>query len=135
VAQVNNEDGYERSDFFGETKGRSPHTREFRREASSGPPRHDGVAALDPGAQARLGWRARAWVDGARLPRAHPEWYLHAAVTLFQPTYERPPEGLARGRWGAPPWAIGALGAVLVVGAVLYLVWRARRAVRSRGRR
>ena len=48
-------------------------------------------------------------------------------VTLFQPRTERPPEGLARGRWEAPAWAIVRAGRrVVVLGAVAYLVLRAR---------
>ena len=46
-------------------------------------------------------------------------------------TYERPEPGLARGKWAAPAWAIGLLGAAVVVSAVGYLVWRARRARRA----
>jgi hypothetical protein len=46
----------------------------------------------------------------------------------LEPRTERPPEGLARGRWEAPAWAIVALGVVLVAGAVAFWVVRARRA-------
>jgi cyanate permease len=38
------------------------------------------------------------------------------------------PTGLARGRWAAPPWAIGLAGGVLFALAVTFLVVRARRA-------
>ena len=40
----------------------------------------------------------------------------------------RPSEPLARGRYEAPAWAIGALGAAVVAAGVGYFVWRARRA-------
>lgn len=49
---------------------------------------------------------------------------------LLQIQYDRPPEGLQRGRFPAPPWAIAALGAAVVLGALLFLAWRARRAAR-----
>lgn len=45
--------------------------------------------------------------------------------TLQQVIYERPPEGMARGRWPVPWWAIVAIAAVLVVAAVAFLVVRA----------
>jgi hypothetical protein len=47
------------------------------------------------------------------LPRAN-----SAAPSGF--IIERPPPGLARGEYPAPPWAIAALGAALVLGTVLY---------------
>ncbi|HEY4103140.1 MAG TPA: hypothetical protein VGM44_04585 [Polyangiaceae bacterium] len=40
---------------------------------------------------------------------------------------ERPPAGLARGKYPASPWAIGALGAVLVLGTILYFLLRLRK--------
>jgi hypothetical protein len=40
---------------------------------------------------------------------------------------ERPPPGLARGKYPASPWAIGALGMALVLGTILYFVLRFRR--------
>jgi hypothetical protein len=40
---------------------------------------------------------------------------------------ERPPPGPARGKYPASPWAIAALGATLVLGAVLYFVLRFRK--------
>jgi hypothetical protein len=51
---------------------------------------------------------------------------------FLQPRYDRPPEGLARGRWDAPPWAIGVLGALVILGALAWLVLRARRAAKRR---
>ena len=43
---------------------------------------------------------------------------------------ERPPPGLARGRYDAPAWAVLALGAALTLGAVFYFAWRLRRRAR-----
>jgi hypothetical protein len=40
---------------------------------------------------------------------------------------ERPPPGLARGKYPASPWAIAALGAALVLGTIVYFVLRFRR--------
>ena len=40
---------------------------------------------------------------------------------------ERPPPGLARGKFAASPWAIGLLGAAIVAIALAYVLWRARR--------
>jgi hypothetical protein len=54
-------------------------------------------------------------------------------VLLSQTQYDRPPEGLARGRWPAPRWAIAALGAAIVALALAYLVVRLRR--RRRGQK
>jgi hypothetical protein len=45
--------------------------------------------------------------------------------------YDRPPEGLQRGHYPAPQWAVLALGAAVVLGALVYLVWRGRRAMRA----
>ncbi|WP_104984075.1 hypothetical protein [Sorangium cellulosum] len=50
----------------------------------------------------------------------------------LQIEYERPPPGLQRGRYPAPSWAILAIGAAVVLGAVLFLIRRARRAARAR---
>ncbi|WP_437630941.1 hypothetical protein [Sorangium sp. So ce854] len=47
---------------------------------------------------------------------------------------ERPPPGLQRGKYPAPPWVILAVGAAVVLGAVAFLIWRARRAFRARAR-
>jgi hypothetical protein len=43
---------------------------------------------------------------------------------------ERPPAGLARGRYPAPAWVVSTLGAAIVVAALYYLVWRLRRRAR-----
>lgn len=43
---------------------------------------------------------------------------------------ERPPPGLARGRYPAPAWVVLACGAALLAGTFLYLVWRLRRRTR-----
>ncbi|HEX3594150.1 MAG TPA: hypothetical protein VHU80_03585 [Polyangiaceae bacterium] len=43
---------------------------------------------------------------------------------------ERPPPGPARGRYPAPAWAVLALGAVLVFGALAYFGWRVRGRIR-----
>jgi hypothetical protein len=40
---------------------------------------------------------------------------------------ERPPPGLARGKYGAPAWAVGAFGTAAVLLGVAFLLWRARR--------
>jgi hypothetical protein len=47
-------------------------------------------------------------------------------TALQQVTYERPPEGLARGRYPAPGWVIIVLAALVVVAGVVFLVLRAR---------
>lgn len=44
--------------------------------------------------------------------------------TLQEVKYDRPPEGLARGRYPAPWWAILAVAAILVVAAVTFLIVR-----------
>lgn len=46
--------------------------------------------------------------------------------TAQQVTYDRPPEGLARGRFPAPPWVILALAAVVIVTGIVFLILRAR---------
>jgi hypothetical protein len=43
---------------------------------------------------------------------------------------ERPPPGLARGKYPASPWAIAALGATLVLGAITYFLLRFRKSRR-----
>ena len=43
---------------------------------------------------------------------------------------ERPPAGLARGRYPAPAWAVTVLGAAVLLGALYYLWWRTRRRAR-----
>lgn len=55
-------------------------------------------------------------------------------TTLQQVVYERPPEGLARGRIPTQWWVILAVAGVIVVAAVAFLVSRviaARRAARG----
>ncbi|MEZ4296587.1 MAG: hypothetical protein R3B70_16560 [Polyangiaceae bacterium] len=55
-----------------------------------------------------------------------------AAMTLQQPVrYERPPEGLARGRIQVPWWVVVAVAATLVVLAVAFLVGRFVASVRA----
>jgi len=41
--------------------------------------------------------------------------------------WERPPEGLQRGKWAAPRWAVITLGIVIVVLTLVYFVVRLRR--------
>ena len=41
---------------------------------------------------------------------------------------EGPPPGLASGRYDVPRWAVGALGAAIVLASFAYLVARWRRA-------
>lgn len=53
--------------------------------------------------------------------------YRRPGVTSLQPRTERPPEGISRGVWEAPRWTIAALGVAVVLGALVYLVWRAKR--------
>jgi hypothetical protein len=43
---------------------------------------------------------------------------------------ERPPAGPARGRYPAPAWVVLGLGAAIVLGALVYLALRVRRARR-----
>lgn len=45
---------------------------------------------------------------------------------------ERPPPGIARGRFPAPPWAVAVLAVVLVAGIVAFFVLRHRRAQKAR---
>lgn len=51
-------------------------------------------------------------------------------MTLLQTTWDRPPEGLARGRFPAPAWLVAALAVAVFVAAGAWLVARARRAGR-----
>jgi hypothetical protein len=37
---------------------------------------------------------------------------------------ERPPPGLARGKYAWPAWGIGAAGATVIALAIAYFVWR-----------
>ena len=52
-------------------------------------------------------------------------------MSSLQTRTERPPEGLARGVLVAPKWAVAALGAAVVLGAIVFLVLRVRRARKS----
>jgi hypothetical protein len=45
-------------------------------------------------------------------------------LTLQQVTYERPPEGLARGRFPVPWWVILGIAVTLVIAAVVFLIVR-----------
>jgi hypothetical protein len=54
------------------------------------------------------------------------------APSTSAPVYERPPPGLARGRYPAPAWLVAALGGALFVAVVAFLVLRGRRARRKR---
>ena len=47
---------------------------------------------------------------------------------------DRPPEGLARGRWQAPAWVIAVLAAAVAVAAIAFVIGRARRAGRAQSR-
>jgi hypothetical protein len=47
-------------------------------------------------------------------------------ATAQEVTYERPPEGLARGRYPAPAWVILVLAAVVLLAGIVFLVVRAR---------
>jgi hypothetical protein len=40
---------------------------------------------------------------------------------------ERPPPGLARGKYASPAWMIGVLGGVVVLAGLAYFLWRLRR--------
>lgn len=54
------------------------------------------------------------------------------SVGLVSPhaVIERPPPGLARGRYAWPAWAVLLVGVLAVFGGLGYLVWR----LRGRGR-
>jgi hypothetical protein len=43
---------------------------------------------------------------------------------------ERPPPGLARGHYPAPPWAVLGLGSALLFGTLVYFALRMRGRVR-----
>ena len=45
---------------------------------------------------------------------------------------ERPPAGLAQGRFAAPPWLIGTVAVALFLAVIAYFVVRHRRAKRVR---
>jgi hypothetical protein len=46
-------------------------------------------------------------------------------------SHERPPEGLGRGAWSAPPWVVASLGAAIIVVVALYFWLRHRRHKRA----
>lgn len=46
--------------------------------------------------------------------------------TAQQVTYERPPEGMSRGRYPAPWWVILVLASAVVIAAVVFFILRAR---------
>jgi uncharacterized membrane protein len=54
----------------------------------------------------------------------------HTAEEAGHTVIERPPPGLARGRYPVPAWMVLTLGAVLVLGALVYFAWRVRRRAR-----
>lgn len=56
------------------------------------------------------------------------------APTATGPSYvvERPPPGLARGRYPVPAWLVATLAAVMVAAIVAFFVIRRRRARRGR---
>jgi hypothetical protein len=59
------------------------------------------------------------------MPAAEPTTrQLLEAVPSARVVVERPPPGLARGKYAAPAWAIAVLGGTLVVLGVAYLIWR-----------
>lgn len=79
--------------------------------------RHDRAAAASIGAATIAGSEAG---DGERSD---------AATGAFTPNgvvVERPPPGLARGKYPTSPLVIGALGAALIVIALLYTFFRLR---------
>jgi hypothetical protein len=45
---------------------------------------------------------------------------------------ERPPPGLARGKYVWPAWSIGLLGGIVVLLGITWIVWRLRRGSRRR---
>ena len=51
---------------------------------------------------------------------------LRGAGTLVALQEMTPLTGSAAGTFAAPAWAVGALGATVVVSGVLYFVWRIR---------
>lgn len=55
-------------------------------------------------------------------------------LSQAQTQYDRPAEGLARGRFPAPAPVILALGAVVVVAALVYLGVKLRRVIKGKGR-
>lgn len=45
---------------------------------------------------------------------------------------ERPPPGLARGRYAWPAWGIGLVGGTVVVLGLVWMLWRIRRVGKNR---
>ncbi len=43
------------------------------------------------------------------------------------PQYDRPPPGLAQGKFAAPAWLIASIGLAIVLGVVAFFVMRNRR--------
>lgn len=50
-----------------------------------------------------------------------------AATQTTRIVVERPPPGLARGKYSWPAWGIGVLGSGIVIVALVYFIWLARR--------
>jgi hypothetical protein len=42
----------------------------------------------------------------------------------FRTVVERPPPGLARGKYSVPAWAVVGLGAAILAAGIAYLGWR-----------
>lgn len=43
------------------------------------------------------------------------------------PQYDRPPAGLAQGKFAAPAWLIAAIGLAIVLGVMAFFIMRRRR--------
>ena len=48
----------------------------------------------------------------------------HAQATSGHVVVERPPPGLARGKYPLPAWAIGLMGGAVVLAGLVYVVTR-----------
>ncbi len=55
-----------------------------------------------------------------------------AAPTAPRVIVERPPPGLARGKYAWPAWGIGLFGGAVVLAGLIWLVWRLSRRSRRR---
>ena len=53
-----------------------------------------------------------------------------SAASTARIVVERPPPGLARGKYEWPAWAIGTVGGVVVAVAIAFIAWRLWRARR-----